>query len=67
MSTRTIVEINHDHLRMLREPDFLQKLELVICGGGKWIDDMRESLKPCVRVLGQRHHSEPEWKQGSDR
>jgi hypothetical protein len=29
--------------------------------GESWVS--AEALKPCIRILGQRHHSEPEWKQ----
>lgn len=71
MSTRTIIELNHDYIRNMRTlgdlHDLLQKL-----GSSEVTGELNRSEgKPIVwngnhaiRVLGQRHHSEPEWEQG---
>lgn len=66
MSTRTIIEINHDQLSMLeRERDcvFPQLLHALRSGEGPcWVG--REFVQgDGIRILGQRHHSEPEWVQ----
>lgn len=66
MSTRTIIEINHDQLSMLeRERDcvFPQLLHALRSGEGPcWVG--REFVQgDGIRILGQRHHSEPEWQQ----
>jgi hypothetical protein len=71
MSTRTIIELNHDYIRSVRTlgdlHDLLQKLglsevtEALNRNGGKptvW------NGNHAIRVLGQRHHSEPEWERG---
>lgn len=64
MSTRTIIEINHDYLSDLFEDrtflrDFVQWLSLADIDRAKAV-----GLSVGIRILGQRHHSEPEWKQG---
>lgn len=64
MSTRTIIEINHDYLgsRSVEQTEKLivSLLYFLRCGG--WIEACKD-YEPAIRVLGQRHHSEPEWKQ----
>lgn len=72
MSTRTIIELNHDYIRNVRTlgdlHDLLQKLGMsdvtaaLNRNGGKpivW------NGNHAIRILGQRHHSEPEWEQGN--
>lgn len=67
MSTRTIIEINHDCLHLLGHSHALYSL----------LADLAMSNIPAIlnkegpfeyangiRILGQRHHSEPEWVQG---
>jgi len=58
MSTRTIIEINHDYLAELTAAD-LDELKRQLASGG-----INPEIDPYplrhqgVRVLGQRHHSE---------
>ena len=61
MSTRTIIEINHDYMHDL--PSLWVDLVRHLQSGESWVP--AERLKPCIRVLGQRHHSEPEWAQAA--
>jgi hypothetical protein len=67
VSTRTIVEINHDHLNALTDPD--RKLFV----WNTLLDDLKRGLDSArreyyhshgVRILGDRHHTEPEWHGG---
>lgn len=64
MSTRTIIEINHDELDMLqneRECVFPQLLHALRSGEGpRWVGRSFISGDG-IRILGQRHHSEPIW------
>jgi hypothetical protein len=54
MSIRTLVEINHDYLG---DCD-IGGLGMMLKAGEKdWIDG--------VKVLGQRHHSDPDWPTGT--
>lgn len=61
MSIRTIIEINHDQLDKLDDPEWSKELADSLATG-----DWRENrtyprrcfLPQGVRVLGQRHHSE---------
>jgi len=62
VSTRTIIEINHDYMHDL--PSLWDDLIRHLQSGDSWVP--KERLRPCIRILGQRHHSEPEWVQGSD-
>jgi hypothetical protein len=62
MSTRTIIEINHDYLADLSKDDdghFKVLLSMLRSGVGAnekhWNTDLG---LPGVRILGQRHHSE---------
>lgn len=59
MSIRTIIEINHDYMHDLDNPETLQKLLQVLRTGvvGKYIDSTMHVV-PGIRVLAQRHHSE---------
>lgn len=70
MSTRTIIELNHDYIANARTlgdlHDLLRKLRSSEVTG----ELNRHGGKPftwsgnhAIRILGQRHHSEPEWKQ----
>ena len=53
MSTRTVIEINHDHLAdLVRSPERLIQYLRDLQGSGK------PEFLPGVRLLGQRHHSE---------
>ena len=56
MSTRTIIEINHDYLQDLMERPTQIAMFLKALGTGlEWA----ESKKPYgIEILGQRHHSE---------
>ena len=57
MSTRTIIEINHDYLHDLtHEPDHMAEVlrALASCD----LKRIARNAVPGVRVLGQRHHSE---------
>jgi hypothetical protein len=69
MSTRTIIEINHDHLSRLLKADWGDLvLALSCCEFNPALNRGETPEWPkCkgVRILGQRHHSEPEWVQGS--
>jgi hypothetical protein len=67
VSTRTIVEINHDQLNALTDPD--RKLFV----WNTLLDDLKRGLDSArreyyqshgVRILGDRHHTEPEWHGG---
>lgn len=62
MSTRTIIEINHDYLAFLleeRQQVFPTLLGTLRMGEGPcWV---RRHLVSGIRILGQRHHSDPEW------
>ena len=61
MSIRTIIEINHDYMPQLPEL-FLAVLKQV-----KQCNYSNDHLPSGIRILGERHHSEPEWIQkGSD-
>lgn len=62
MSTRTVIEINHDYLHDLeKHPMFWDRLirELRSCGFNAELNAGKTpSAAPGVRVLGQRHHSQ---------
>lgn len=61
MSTRTVIEINHDYIHQLKkDPSHVAALLLMMSSGAlgdpkAWNCDLG---LPGVRVLGQRHHSE---------
>jgi hypothetical protein len=67
VSTRTIVEINHDHLGELRRDSKpLQWLLAALSACDTADPEVRRLLNMHgLRVLGQRHHSEPEWVQSN--
>jgi len=72
MSTRTIIEINHDYLHLLLERPELVLTLLRELGGSSIPVSLNEygrryEYAAGIRILGQRHHSDPEWKQGSDK
>lgn len=52
MSTRTIIEINHDWWQELERDDAMHAILMHLN------DKQRNDLPRGVRVLGQRHHSE---------
>lgn len=59
MSTRTVIEINHDYIRGSRKddpfsPDAVAKLISFLTSGERWQDGELPGLK----WLAQRHHSE---------
>lgn len=62
MSTRTVIEINHDYLSNLEKypEQFLDMLKAL--RGSSITGELNNGLTPIVadgvRVLGQRHHSE---------
>lgn len=62
MSTRTIIEINHDYLRTLQEhPAMLDTLLRVLTGSevtGRLNKDGGYEFCPGVKVFAQRHHSD---------
>lgn len=62
MSTRTIVEFNHDYLRRLeREPELLQDLLGAMCSSSlTGALNVRGQVRMAggITVLAQRHHSE---------
>ena len=69
MSTRTIIELNHDYIGNVRTLGDLHELLRKLVSSEVTGDLNRNDGKPIVwngnpaiRVLGQRHHSEPEWK-----
>ena len=66
MSTRTIIEINHDHLGELRRDIYpLARLLAVLAACDTANEAERQLLRGWgIRILGQRHHSEPDWVQG---
>lgn len=65
MSTRTIIEINHDYLSELaHEPEHMH--EVIRALQGCDLRRLADNRVPGIRVLGQRHHSEPEWKQSNE-
>lgn len=68
MSTRTIIEINHDRLSALGKggnDDVVWDQLVQALAHGMPPEDMRLYFAACgIRILGQRHHSEPEWVQG---
>lgn len=59
MSTRTIIEINHDYLWGLTDVD-RDAMQLIaalrMLASGK--EECKAALPSGVRILGQRHHSE---------
>lgn len=56
MSTRTIIEINHDYLHDIsKHPEKLCEFVKRLGSGLEWADRV---MPNGVRVLGQRHHSE---------
>lgn len=61
MSIRTALEINHDHLDVLLDPEAMAWLKMYLASGdAEKIDSMRHPYG--IKFLGQRHHSEPEFK-----
>ncbi len=62
MSTRTVIEINHDYLtEMEHDPEHFADLLRQLRGSsitGKLNKGETPSVGPGLRVLGQRHHSE---------
>jgi hypothetical protein len=62
MSTRTIIEINHDHIRRLeKDPAYLKALmqQLGMSGVTEGLNKHGpHDFCAGVRILGQRHHSE---------
>ena len=62
MSTRTVIEINHDYLQDLEQhPEYWEALirGLRSCGFNAALNEGdTPSAAPGVRVLGQRHHSQ---------
>jgi hypothetical protein len=70
MSTRTVIEINHDYIGNLRMLGDLHALIRELAGssvtGALNKHGRRYEYAPGIRILGQRHHSEPEWKQEAD-
>jgi hypothetical protein len=61
VSTRTVIEINHDYLNLATAHDLMWLLRHL---GHSSMPELRETIGSSgVRILGQRHHSEPEWKQ----
>lgn len=57
MSTRTVIEINHDYLSDLsHEPEHMAEVirALQSCD----LKRLQHNAVPGIRVLGQRHHSE---------
>lgn len=61
MSTRTIIEINHDHLNVRTAHDLMWILRHL---GHASVSELQATSDGVgVRILGQRHHSEPEWEQ----
>jgi hypothetical protein len=70
MSTRTIIEINHDYISSVRTladmHDLLQRLPSSEVTGQLNRNEGKPVIwngNPAIRILGQRHHSEPEWLQ----
>ncbi len=69
MSTRTIIEINHDELAFLEQngqtifPTMLQEMRSGVMP--VHIGNVHD-FAPGVRILGQRHHTEPEFTQGEN-
>lgn len=59
MSTRTIIEINHDYLHDLDNPETLQKLLQALRSGdiSRYIESTMH-IVPGIRVLAMRHHTE---------
>ena len=60
MSIRTIIEINHDRLSNLENPEELQRLILALqMGVNEFLNKGEQpEIAPGVRVLMQRHHSD---------
>ena len=59
MSTRTIIEINHDYMHDLDDPEQIKKLLTALRSGfvERYISSTMH-VAPGVRILAQRHHSE---------
>lgn len=56
MSTRTIIEINHDLLRdIASRPDALAEFVKRLGSGREWAERVTPNG---IRILGQRHHTE---------
>jgi hypothetical protein len=64
MSTRTVIELNHDYMRELQDPKNFEALLALMrsCALGN-VGPAGDVGLPGIRVLGQRHHSEPEFRQ----
>lgn len=60
MSTRTIIEINHDYLQDLHDKGHIGlALFMTLCSSGNMDTMNADRKKPQgIRALGQRHHSE---------
>lgn len=70
MSTRTIIELNHDYIANVRTLGDLHELVRSLGMSEVTTRLNQNDGKPitwngnhAIRVLGQRHHSEPEWAQ----
>ncbi len=62
MSVRTIIEINHDYIYKHAEAvEIFDWLLQYLRAGNNGATD--EEFEPMIRILGQRHHSQPGWKQ----
>jgi len=60
MSIRTAIEINHDFLNVLSDPEAMNWLKMYLSSGEpQKIDGLRHLYG--IRFLAQRHHSEPEF------
>lgn len=57
MSTRTVIEINHDYLETLEDPELMLALKRALQGSDAERIN-RSGFIAGVRWLGQRHHSE---------
>jgi hypothetical protein len=56
MSTRTVIEINHDYLHdLLEHPEGMVQLLRALRQTQRYAETQ---TPPGVRILGQRHHSE---------
>ena len=56
MSTRTIIEVNHDYLHdLLKYPEEVQAFIAALKSSSSWAEAHTPSG---IRILGQRHHSE---------
>lgn len=63
MSTRTIIELNHDYTSEIAVTPTLHKMLADYMRNPSNLAELFEHAGNAIKVIGCRHHSEPEWRQ----